>query len=65
MEHGGVITAILGPQVGVDILRVHQHGPLGHWLAGGLAQDGAVRDAVRGGGDRHGKLMCRLAEAFS
>ena len=38
----------------VDHVLVHLHGPPGHWLAGGLAQDGAVLDAVGGGGDGHG-----------
>ena len=32
---------------------INHHLPPGHRLAGGLVQDGAVRDAVEGGGDGH------------
>ena len=36
------------------LVLINHHLPPGHRLAGGLVQDGAVRDAVGGGGDGHG-----------
>ena len=49
-----------------DVL-VHHEGPPGHWLAGRLAQDGAVSDAVGGGGggDGHGHwVSCLLDQHY-
>ena len=37
------------------LVLINHHLPPGHRLAGGLVQDGAVRDAVGGGGCRHGQ----------
>ena len=36
-----------------NILLVHLQHPAAHRLAGGLVQDGAVRDAGGAGGDGH------------
>ena len=38
-----------------DLILINHHLSPGHRLAGGLGQDGAVRDAVGGGGDGHGQ----------